>query len=98
MQLVVQRAGLLEACKLAEKAIPLRPVNPVMSNLLVRGKDGVCSLIGASPDVGVRLPFLARIEKEGEALVPGSQLLGILRQATESEWTLQSETGRIWLR
>jgi DNA polymerase-3 subunit beta len=98
MQIVVRRTPLLEACKLAERAVPVRPVSPVLGNLLVQAGDGACFVTGTDRTVSVRLPVPARIDQGGEALVPAAQFVGILREATEGELTIRAAAGRACVR
>jgi DNA polymerase-3 subunit beta len=98
MQVVVRRASLLEACKLAEKAVAVRPVDPVLTNLLLEASEGACFLSATDRMVGVRLPVPGQVEQGGQALVPARQFLGILREAPEEELAIRAEPGRVWVR
>jgi DNA polymerase-3 subunit beta len=95
MQIVAERTPLLEACKLAEKAVALRPITQMLSNLLLQAEDR-CFLTGVDRNVGVRVSVpAARIEQSGQALVPAKQFLGILREAGEGELTILAQPGRV---
>jgi DNA polymerase-3 subunit beta len=95
MQIVVQRTPLLEACKLAERAVFARPVNKVLSNMLLDAREGGCFLTGANQNAAIRLPVPAWTEQVGQALAPARQFLDILREVPEGELTVRSEPGRI---
>jgi DNA polymerase-3 subunit beta len=98
MQIVIQRTPLLEACKLAERAVFARPVNKILGNLLLDARDGGCFLTGANQSVAVRLPVPAWVERTGPVLVPAREFLGILREVAEGELTIVAEPGRVLVR
>lgn len=93
MKALCPREALLTACQLASVAVPSRDVKPILRNLkMVAGKDG-CTLLATDLELGIRLTVLSvKVDKAGEALLPASKLVSILREATDDELDLEAST------
>jgi DNA polymerase-3 subunit beta len=91
MKAICPREALLGACQLASVAVPSRDVKPVLRNLkMIAGKEG-CTLLATDLELGVRLTVRSvKVERAGEALLPASRLVAILREATDDELTLEA--------
>jgi DNA polymerase-3 subunit beta len=95
MQITVQREPLLEACKLAEKAVAARPLDPLLDNLHVQARERDCLLTATDGIVGIRVRVPARVIEAGPALVPARQFIGIARAAPEGELAIVSQANRV---
>ena len=52
---------LLEACKLAERVVPVRPVHPAVGQLLADAREGGCTVQATDLEVGLRLAVEAAL-------------------------------------
>jgi DNA polymerase-3 subunit beta len=98
MQITVQREPLLEACKLAEKAVAARPLDPLLDNLHLQARESDCLLTATDGVVGLRVRAPARVGQAGPALVPARQFIGIARSAPDGELVVFSEANRVVVR
>lgn len=91
MKALCPREALLAACQLASVAVPSRDVKPILRNLkMIADKDGV-TLLATDLELGVRLAVRSvKVERAGEALLPASRLVSILREATDDELTIEA--------
>ena len=91
MKIVCHREGLLSACQLASAAVAARDVKPVLKNLKAVVKDDRCTLMATDLELGIRLEVRGiTVEEPGEALLPTSRLVAILREATDEELTIEA--------
>ncbi len=98
MQITLQREPLLEACKLAEKAVAARSIDPFLDNLHVQAREADCLLTATDGVVGLRVRVPARVGQAGPALVPARQFFGIARAAPEGELAVVSRDNRVLVR
>jgi DNA polymerase-3 subunit beta len=98
MQITVQREPLLEVCKLAERAVAARPLDPALENLYLQARTRDCLLTASDGVVGLRLRAPAQVGQPGPALVPARQFFGIVKAATVDELAILSEAGRVVVR
>ncbi len=78
MRFRVERDALAEAVAWAARALPARPVVPVLSGLLLQAGDGL-TLSCFDYEVSARIQIDADISERGTALVPGRLLAEITR-------------------
>jgi DNA polymerase-3 subunit beta len=89
MKIVCHREGLLSACQLASAAVAARDVKPVLKNLKAVVTNDRCTLMATDLELGIRLEVRGiKVEDPGEALLPTSRLVSILREATDEELTI----------
>jgi DNA polymerase III subunit beta len=79
MRFRVERDALGEAVAWVARALPSRPVVPVLSGLLLQAGDDVLTLSCFDYEVSARAQIEAKIEQPGEALVPGRLLAEVIR-------------------
>ncbi|MCS7045143.1 MAG: DNA polymerase III subunit beta, partial [Gemmataceae bacterium] len=90
MKVVCQREGLLAACQLASAAVATRDVKPVLRNLKAVVDDERCTLMATDLELGIRLDVRGvKVEQPGEALLPTTRFLAILRESTDEELLLE---------
>jgi DNA polymerase-3 subunit beta len=91
MKIVCHREGLLSACQLASAAVASRDIKPILKNLKAVVSDDRCTLMATDLELGIRLEVRGiKIEDPGEALLPTTRLVSILREATDEELTIEA--------
>src|SRR5476651_805149 len=86
MKIVCHREGLLAACQLASAAVAARDVKPVLRNIKAIVDNDRCTLMATDLEIGIRLEVRGiKVEEPGEALLPTSRLIAILRETTDEE-------------
>jgi DNA polymerase-3 subunit beta len=92
MKALCHREGLLAACQLASAAIPAKDLKPILKNLKAVAGDGRCTLIATDLEVGIRLDVQGlTIEEPGDAILPAAKLIAILREARDSELSIEAD-------
>jgi DNA polymerase III sliding clamp (beta) subunit (PCNA family) len=87
MKIRVRREAFLKGCRLAERVLPDRVVDPARGCLLLQAEGGACTLrVAAVP------------EESGEALLPAGQALAICREVAAEELSLEAAAGRVRVR
>jgi DNA polymerase III subunit beta len=79
MRFTVQRDAFAEAVAWAARALPARPVIPVLAGLLLRASGDRLTLACFDYEVSARVAIPAEVTEAGTALVPGRLLLEITR-------------------
>jgi DNA polymerase-3 subunit beta len=91
MKVVFSREGLLSACQLASVAVASRDVKPVLKNLKAVVDNDRCTLMATDLELGIRLEIRGiRVEEPGEALLPTSRFVSILRESTDANMTVEA--------
>jgi DNA polymerase-3 subunit beta len=91
MKVVCNREGLLSACQLASVAVASRDVKPVLKNIKAIVDDSRCTLMATDLELGIRLEVRGiRVEEPGEALLPTSRFVSILRESLDEEMTVEA--------
>jgi len=79
MKFTVERDALTEAVTWAARALPSRPVIPVLGGLLLHASDGALTLSCFDYEVSARMRVPAEVSEPGTALVPGRLFAEITR-------------------
>jgi DNA polymerase-3 subunit beta len=89
MRFRIERDALAEAVAWVARALPSRPVVPVLSGLLIEAVGGGVSLSCFDYDVSARVDVGAEVAEPGTVLVPGRLLAEITRSlaGTQAEFT-----------
>src|SRR5437762_183029 len=91
MKIVCHREGLLSACQLASVAVAARDVKPVLRNIKPIVENDRCTLMATDLELGIRLEVRGiRVEEPGEALLPTTRLVSILRESNDEEMTIEA--------
>jgi DNA polymerase-3 subunit beta len=99
MKATCHREGLLAACQLVSVAVPSRDVKPVLKNIKAVVDADRCTLVATDTEVGVRMEIRGvKSEESGEALLPASRVVSILREATDEELTIEAGPDACFLR
>ncbi len=100
MKIVCHREGLLEACQLVGAAVAPRSVNEVLHNIKLTVGEDRCTLMATDEEVGISMNIksIQEIDDPGEALLPSSRVLSILREMTDDEITIEADPNSCSLR
>jgi DNA polymerase III subunit beta len=79
MKFTVERDALAEAATWVARALPTRPVIPVLAGLLLRAADDGLTLSCFDYEVSARMRIPAAVAEPGAVLVPGRLLVEITR-------------------
>jgi DNA polymerase III subunit beta len=93
----VERDVLGEAVSWVARALPTRPVVPVLSGLLVQADAGGLTLSCFDYEVSARIVVPAEVGEPGTALVPGRLLADIIRSLPPEQVEVASAAGMVML-
>jgi DNA polymerase-3 subunit beta len=96
MRFRIARDALAEAVAWVARALPSRPVVPVLSGMLIEASDGL-ALSCFDYDVSARFEAKADVAEPGTALVPGRLLAEITRSLAGTEAEFESEPDAVRL-
>jgi DNA polymerase III subunit beta len=96
MKFRVERDALAEAVAWVARALPSRPVLPVLAGLLVQAGDGL-TLSCFDYEVSARVRIEAEVEEAGNVLVPGRLLAEIARSLPEAPAEFSSDADMVAL-
>ncbi|MCC6417987.1 MAG: DNA polymerase III subunit beta [Gemmataceae bacterium] len=86
MKAQFHREGLLAACQLASVAVAARDVKPILKNIKAVVDGDRCTLMATDLELGIRLEVRGvRVEEPGEAILPTTKVISILRESTDEE-------------
>ncbi|HEU5420925.1 MAG TPA: DNA polymerase III subunit beta, partial [Streptosporangiaceae bacterium] len=97
MKFRVEREALGEAVGWVARALPARPVIPVLSGLLVQASGAGLTLSCFDYEVSARVAIPAEVEEPGTALVPGRLLAEIIRSLPPRLVEVSSEVDMVRL-
>jgi DNA polymerase-3 subunit beta len=99
MKAQYHREGLLSAFQLASAAVAPRDVKPILRNLKIIAETDRSTLIATDLELGIRLEVRGvKVEEAGEAILPSTRTLAILRESTDEELTLEGNSDRCVVR
>src|ERR1700758_5151233 len=79
MRFEVERDALAEAVAWVARALPSRPVLPILSGMLLHAAAGALTLSCFDYEVSARIQLDAQVAEPGTALVPGRLVAEITR-------------------
>src|ERR1700722_9147867 len=98
VKFTVEREALGEAVAWVARALPARPVIPVLSGLLMRASGAGLTLSCFDYEVSARVTVPAEVEEPGSALVPGRLLAEITRSLRQRDVEVSSLPDMVSLR
>jgi DNA polymerase-3 subunit beta len=99
MKATYHREGLLSAFQLASVAVAPRDVKPILRNLKVITEEDRSILMATDLELGIRLEVRGvKVEEPGEAILPATRTLAILRESADEELYLDANTDRCQVR
>lgn len=97
MKFRVERDVLGEAVSFVARALPTRPVIPVLSGLLVEAEDDRLTLSCFDYEISARVTVTANVGETGTALVPGRLLAEITKSLPHAEVDVSTAAGMVML-
>ena len=97
MRFRIERDALAEAVAWVARALPSRPVVPVLSGMLIEATDEGLALSCFDYDVSARFEVAAEVIEPGTALVPGRLLAEITRSLAGGRAEFDSEPDAVRL-
>jgi DNA polymerase III subunit beta len=97
MRFRVEREALGEAVTWVARALPSRPVVPVLSGMLLQAADDMLTMSCFDYEVSARARIEAKVEEAGDALVPGRLLAEIIRSLPPLDVEVLSDADTIGL-
>lgn len=99
MKIVCHREGLMQAFQVASGAVAARDVKPVLRNIKAIVEEDRCTLMATDLELGIRLEVRGiKVDEPGEALLPTSRMLNILRESTDEELTIEASPDKCVVR
>jgi DNA polymerase III subunit beta len=93
MKLKCQRDWLLSACQLVGVAVAARTTKPVLSNIKAIAQDDALFLMATDLEVGVRYELRGvDVQRPGMAILPANKLISILRESSDADVLLDSDS------
>lgn len=83
----------LQAIQLASRAIGGQQALPILNNILVEAKAGVCTVSSTDLEISVVTHFPANTESEGSITLPAKAILNFAQYNSDPEVTLESFEG-----
>lgn len=97
MRFRIERDALAEAVAWVARALPARPVVPVLSGLLIDAVGGSVALSCFDYDISARIEVGAEVPEPGTALVPGKLLAEITRSLAGATAEFSDDTDSVLL-
>ncbi len=94
MKLSVDRSELWKGISTVLDAVPSKPAQPVLSNLLLDAGDGGVTLGATDLDLSMSTRISAQVDQPGRVAVPARTLAEIAREWPESVLNVSVEDGR----
>jgi len=92
MKVIAQTAALQEALALTGSIVATRTPKPVLQCVKLIASEGALTLLATDLEAGCRYHLTqVQVEQEGEALVPGDRLAGIVRESTDESLTIETQ-------
>ena len=96
MKLDCDREALLQDVQIVAAAAATRDVKPILRNIKALAHGERCILVATDLELGIRLQVRSPIVKEaGDAILPASRLLSILRESTDERVIIRGDAERI---
>src|SRR3989338_360067 len=74
MQLIILKENLSKALTIVNRSISNKPQIPVLSSILLKTDKNFLIVSSTNLEIGIIIKTNAKIEKEGEAIIPGKLL------------------------
>lgn len=89
MKVTCQRDALLAACQIVQVAVAPRTTKPVLANIKAIAQDDALILMATDTEIGIRYELRGmNVGRAGEAILPVSRLVSILRESTSPDLTI----------
>jgi DNA polymerase-3 subunit beta len=96
MKLDCEREALLQDCQLVAAAVASKDVKPILRHIKAVAQGDRCTLMATDLEQGIRLEVRSpKVLKPGDAILPASRLLSILRESTDDRLTIEADAERV---
>jgi DNA polymerase III subunit beta len=89
MKIVIAKEQILLGLQAVQNIVGSRTTLPILSNVLLKAKDGKLELTATDLDVTITCAVNAEVKKEGEVTIPVKKLYGITRELSALEIELE---------
>jgi DNA polymerase-3 subunit beta len=90
-----QRDGLLAACQLVSAAVAARTPKTILMSIKAIAEADRLTLVATDLEVGIRYELAGvQVEERGEAILPVSRLISILRESSDDQLTIDADERR----
>jgi DNA polymerase-3 subunit beta len=91
MKLTISKDNLSHGLAAVQNVVSTRTTLPILSNVLLRAKDGRLELTATDLDVTISCGVAAEVAKAGETTIPVRKLAGIVRELGVGELQLETD-------
>src|SRR5258705_12244500 len=91
MKLTIAKEQILSGLQAVQNVVSTRTTLPILSNVLLRAKDGRLELTATDLDVTISCAVEATVAKAGETTIPVKKLGGIVRELSAGELELETD-------
>ncbi|MGQ0633075.1 MAG: DNA polymerase III subunit beta [Planctomycetaceae bacterium] len=99
MKLLCPRGTLATAFQTVSGVVPTRTPKAILQNVKIEATKGRAVLIGTDQEVGIRYTIAeADVQRAGEALLPTSRVLAILREFQGDVVAIEATSDGVWVR
>ncbi len=92
MKITFDRVKMLNAFTIASAVVPTRTPKAVLRNVRLQASGGVVTLLATDMELSVKQKLGgASVQRDGVCLLPADRFLGIVREASGDEMTIEAE-------
>lgn len=89
MKILCEKAELAKGVQTVLKAVPAKPTQPILENILIEASDSIC-LTGNNLELGITMEIAGNIVEKGEITVNAKILSDVVRRMPDGEVTLET--------
>jgi DNA polymerase-3 subunit beta len=93
MRVVAQKADLVEALSIVNRAISSRSSLQVLSGVLLEAKEDTVTLSGTDMEISIKAPLVSRVEEPGAVVLPARIVTDIAKNLPTHEVTIEQRLG-----
>ena len=97
MRFTVSQSSLAKALSVVSKGIATHSTIPVLGGILMRAVNGTLEMQATDLDTSIRHKIAANVEEEGETVISGKMLSGIVKNLSDASVTFDGGEGTIQL-
>src|ERR1043165_2005038 len=91
MNLTIAKEQILAGLQAVQNVVSTRTTLPILSNVLLRAKDGRLELTATDLDVTISAAVDAAVDKAGETTLPIKKISGIVRELPPGDLELETD-------
>lgn len=97
MKIKVLREKIKKAVICVEKVVGKETTLPILSNIMISGKKNILCITATNLETSISWNMLAKIENDGESVLPAQVFLGLINSLTGSSLTIETEKNTIYI-